>query len=179
MEKKREELRQKLAQSDNTVKSKEADLLKKAEEIDGLKREMKEMRTSLKESDKNCNLMEKKYKNAEHLKERQVQKVKDLNEQIATVNEVMDDMTNELEMFRKRYMGDQMLVNGVKKECDGLKEKLTKADGKSKEQQEINNDNKKKLDELKKENDKWKVMNQHFVQLNCDLEKERDSLNEK
>lgn len=31
----------------------------------------------------------------------------------------------------------------------------------------------------KKENDKWKVMNQHFVQLNCDLEKERDSLNEK
>jgi chromosome segregation ATPase len=123
--------------------------------------------------------MEKKYKNAEHLKERQVQKVKDLNEQIATVNEVMDDMTNELEMFRKRYMGDQMLVNGVKKECDGLKEKLTKADGKSKEQQEINNENKKKLDELKKENDKWKVMNQHFVQLNCDLEKERDSLNEK
>jgi len=29
-------------------------------------------------------------------------KVKDLNEQISTVNEVMDDMTNELEMFRKR-----------------------------------------------------------------------------
>jgi len=76
VEKKREEIRQKLAQSDNTVKTKEADLIKKSEEIDGLKREMKEMRQSLKESDKNCNLMEKKYKNAEHLKERQVQKVR-------------------------------------------------------------------------------------------------------
>lgn len=95
-------MRQKLAQSDNTVKSKEADLVKRADEIDGLKRELKEMRQSLKEAEKNCNLMEKKLKNAEHHKLREENKVKDLNLQIATVNEVMDDMTNELEMFRKR-----------------------------------------------------------------------------
>jgi len=72
-----------------------------------------------------------------------------------------------------------VLVNGVKKECEHLKEKLTKADHKSKEQEVLNTDNKKKLDELKKENEKWKQMNQHFVQLNCELEKERDSLNDK
>merc|ERR1712205_230230 len=134
--------------------------MKRAEEIDGIKRELKEMKQQHKEAEKNYNLMEKQFKNANHLKERESKKVDELNKQIATVNEVMDDMTNELEMFTKRYMGDQLLVNGVKKECDGLKEKLTKADGKSKEQQEINNDNKKKLDELKKENDKLKVMNQ-------------------
>jgi hypothetical protein len=70
-------------------------------------------------------------------------------------------------------------VGGVKKECENLKEKLTKADHKSKEQEGLNIDNKKKLEEPKKENEKWKQMNQHFVQLNCELEKERDSLNDK
>lgn len=72
-----------------------------------------------------------------------------------------------------------MLVNGVKKECENLKDKLTKADHKSKEQELLNGDNKKRLDELKKDNEKWKQMNQHFVQLNVELEKERDTLNDK
>jgi predicted nucleic acid-binding Zn-ribbon protein len=96
-----------------------------------------------------------------------------------TVDEVMDDMKNELEMFRKKYMNDQQSVKGVKNECEYLKDKLTKADHKSKEQESLNSDNKKRLDELKKDNEKWKQMNQHFVQLNVELEKERDSLNDK
>jgi len=96
-----------------------------------------------------------------------------------TVDEVMDDMKNELEMFRKKYMNDQQQVKGVKNECEYLKDKLTKADHKSKEQESLNSDNKKRLDELKKDNEKWKQMNQHFVQLNVELEKERDSLNDK
>lgn len=76
-------------------------------------------------------------------------------------------------------MNDQQGVLKVRKECDHLKEKLTKADNKSKEQEHLNGENRKKLDELKKENEKWKAMNQCFFHNNMEIEKERNSLNEK
>lgn len=87
----------------------------------------------------------------------------------------MDDLKNEVDMFRKKYVNDQSKLVSTRNDFDWLKDKLGKSEMKNTDQEQVNNENSKKLKDLQKKVTEYKEEIKNYLNRNEELKKENDS----